>query len=310
MNKKLIISNIFLILLMLCTSVYAAINANLNLKGETSNLKAGDEFTVTLSLKDLTGITSGVDSIQGYINIDENVLEKITFDNIVKDSSDKIKIGSETVVAYDVNTLDTIEEYGLFFNDKVSGNDYKIVIDLKNKITTQDLVSIKFKLKSDVKVGDYSDVIKYEMFTVTEGVKGQSDNLSKSLGIKVVEKTFVNNVVNVITNKVNTVVNNVSNKVNTTTNKINTVINVTVNDNKVKNETNTNKYNTIANTNKINNVNNSVKLNVSISNKTDNTVSNKIIPAAGVTSTVLKVIIVMIIIGFAIYVKYKKYKQI
>jgi hypothetical protein len=56
MNKKLIISNVFLILLMICTSVYAAINANLNLKAQTSNLKAGDEFTVTLSLKDLDGL--------------------------------------------------------------------------------------------------------------------------------------------------------------------------------------------------------------------------------------------------------------
>ena len=110
MKKKLIIYNIFTAMIILCTSVYAAINANLNLKAQTSSLKAGDEFTVTLSLKDLTGITSGVDSIQGYINIDENVLEKISFNNIVKDSNDKVKIGSETVSVYDVNTLDTIED--------------------------------------------------------------------------------------------------------------------------------------------------------------------------------------------------------
>ena len=31
---------------------------------------------ITLSLKDLEGVADGVDSIQGYINIDENVLEK------------------------------------------------------------------------------------------------------------------------------------------------------------------------------------------------------------------------------------------
>ena len=289
MNKKLIISNIFLILLMLCTSVYAAINANLNLKTQTTTVEVGEEFTVTLSLKDLEGVTDGVDSIQGYINIDENVLEKISFDSIVKESN-KVKIGNETVSVYDVNTLDTIEDYGLFFNDKVEGNDYKIVIDLKNKVKTEDLVSIKFKVKQDIKAGNYSDIIKYEMFTITEGIIGQSVNLSKSLGINIINSTIDNTNTNV--NK------------NTNTNK-NTNKNTNINTNK---NTNINK-NTNTNTNKNVNIN---KNKVQISNKIDNTVTNKIIPAAGESTgiTLLKVIVVVTIVGFAIYVKNKKYKEI
>ena len=269
---------------MLCTSVYAAINANLNLKTKTTSLKAGDEFTVTLSLKDLEGIKSGVDSIQGYINIDENVLEKINFDSIVKEDG-KVIIGTEKVSAYDVNTLDTIEDTGLFFNDQIEENDYKIVIDLNKKITTEDLVSIKFKVKSNVNAGDYSNVIKYEMFTLTEGVTGQSANLSKSLGIKVVVPTE-NKVENKEENKVeNKAENKVENKA----------------ENKVENKANQNKNvnNKSANQNKY----------TKPSNK-DNTLTNKIIPAAGTSSIMLKVLVVIAIVVFAVYTKYKKYKEI
>ena len=322
MNKKLIVSNIFLILIMICTSVYAAINANLNLTSNKTSLKAGDEFTVTLSLKDLTGITSGVDSIQGYINIDENILEKISFDSIVKDSNDKIIIGSQEVKAYDVNTLDSIEEYGLFFNDTVSGNDYKIVLDLKNKVKTEDLVSIKFKVKSNVKAGDYSDVIKYEMFNLTEGVIGQSADLSESLGIKVITSTNTNtnkntNIKNNVVNK-NTAINNSVSNTNTKNNVVNknTATNNNVSNTNTKNNVvnkntagNTNKNTNVKNTatNKSNTKNNTVV----VKNTKDNSIINKIIPAAGEGNTiVLKLLTVVAIVGFVIYAKFKKYKEI
>ena len=47
-----------------------------------------------------------------------------------------------------------------------------------------------------------------------------------------------------------------------------------------------------------------------ISNTKDNTVANQKIPAAGITSTIMKIVVAMSIVGFVIYVKYKKYNQI
>ena len=300
MKKKVIMYNIFTAIVILCTSVYAAINANLNLNLESNKIQPGAEFEVTLSLKDLEQIT-GVDSVEGYINIDENVIENIDFSDIVKDENNQIKIGNQIVTVYDMNQTDSMPEYGVFFNGQpISENDCKIIIDLKEKVTTQDLLKIKFKVKNDVEEKTYDDVIKYEMFTITEGITSHGSNLSGSISIEVSDAVV--NVNNTVNNTINNTVNNTTkNTVNTITNNTtkNTVNNTTNNNKNIVNKAN-NTANKVVNTSK----------NVVGNNAKDNTLANKILPATGATSIIVKVIAVGLLLGFVVYSKYKKYKNI
>ena len=120
MNKKLIIYNIFTAMIILCTSVYAAVNANLKLSLSTNNLKAGDEFEVILSLKDLEEI-DGIDSIEGYINVNENVVEPISFDSIVKDKAGNV-LGNDVVLTTGMKLVVDDDEYTIVVKGDVNGD--------------------------------------------------------------------------------------------------------------------------------------------------------------------------------------------
>ena len=82
MKKKLIILLQLLIATVLIgTSVYAAINTTLVISTDVKTVKAGDEISVTIALKDVDS-AKAVDSITGYINYNETVFETGRCDSV------------------------------------------------------------------------------------------------------------------------------------------------------------------------------------------------------------------------------------
>ena len=155
MKKIQVMLSSVIILMLLSTSVFAAtITGNINLTASDTSVSAGDEFTVTLSLEDISTI-SGVDSINGYININEDVIEELTVDNIVTNENGEVEIDSRNVLPlYDaLDSGASSSDEGVTFNtNPSSGNgDYRLVIDLANAITADtDLITITFKVRDDV----------------------------------------------------------------------------------------------------------------------------------------------------------------
>ena len=93
MRRKLIAVYVFLIIMLFCNCVYATFDADLVLVYNKNKVKAGDTITVTLQVTKITGTDKGVENIEGYINIDENIFEPITANNIVTDADGKVVIG-------------------------------------------------------------------------------------------------------------------------------------------------------------------------------------------------------------------------
>ena len=305
MKRKLIIYNIFIVLVLICTSVYAATTAKLDLvtTPDSKQIKSGEKFTTKLSLKDFSTTTS-VDTISGYIDIDENTIEDITIDNIVKTSGNTVKIGNENLEVYDVANIEGIPEKGIFLmkdpaTDDDTKHDYKITIELsaENKISTDEIIKIEFKTKDNLKEDTYADVVKFVGFEATSGWTETVTIEDDSLSIKIVKDSVDNNTVNNNTVNNNTVNNNTVN--NNTANNNTTTTNNKVNNNAVNNNS----------TNK-NTTKNTVNTNKTPSNSKDNTLANKVLPATGATSIIIKIIAVGMILGFVVYVKYKKYKNI
>ena len=78
MKKKSIAVLSLLIIMLLCSSVYAAFDADFQLAYNKKEVKAGDTITVTLKVLNITGTDKGVENIEGYINVDENIIEPVT----------------------------------------------------------------------------------------------------------------------------------------------------------------------------------------------------------------------------------------
>ena len=161
-------------IILVCTSVYAAVTATIDVTPSSASVKRGDTVTVTLSLKDVDS-SKKVESVEGYINYNKNVIEPITVNSIQKNSDNTVTIGSERLKVEDL-TNKTVEEISLssayvaFNGNPRTDNDSRIVIDFENGLTSNtDLLKIDFKVKSDATLGVISDAIAYEMFVITAG---------------------------------------------------------------------------------------------------------------------------------------------
>lgn len=304
MKRNLIIYNIFIVLIILCTSVYAATTAKLNLTMTPDNtkLKSGEKLSVKLSLKDFDNDVS-VDTISGYIDINENIIEDLTISNIVRTNATNgtVKIGNEELEVYDVSKIgEGLPEKGIFLmkDPADAEHDYKITIELSsnNKIKTEDIIGIEFKTKDNLSEKTYEDVIKFVGFEATSGWTETVTIENKSTSIEIVAEKNTN------TNTSNTTNTNTTNTNTNNTNKANTNNNINTNKNTNKN-TNSNKA---TNTN----TKNTSTVNKIGTNTKDNTTSNKILPATGTTSIIVKIIAVGLLLGFIVYAKYKKYKNI
>ena len=195
MNKRKIAFLIMLMILsLLCVNVYATISGDISLTpSKTTELSAGESFTVTLSLSELSG-TTGIDSISGYINIDENVLEDLTISSIVTNSDGYVEIDDNNLLTvYDASEVSSSSsDCGVVLNTSpTSGKgDYRLVIDLAEAISSgTDLITITFEVKSDATSGTYEDAITYSSFVIYEGTSNKYAMDDKSIDITVVDET-------------------------------------------------------------------------------------------------------------------------
>ena len=286
-KNKLILLQLFIAFTLICTSVYAAISTTIGVSIDKSTIERGETVSVKLSLKDVDE-NQKVTSVEGYVNYNKDVIEPITVDSIEKDEENNVKIGNETLVVEDLtnanaNDISSSSAYIGFNGDPESENDSKIVIDFNNGITEDtDLITINFKVKSDATVGEIKDAISYSMFVITAGSE-QSEEITKSVTLTIKSAAAGDNNDD----------NNNQNK-NENTNK-NANKNINQNANRNSNS------NTNSNTNRNSNTN-------SAGNQDDNTVSG-ILPATG-AKVIIVPAIVLIILAIVSYNRYVKYKDI
>ena len=305
-KNKLIIMQIFIAFILICTSVYAT-SATLDISASATNVNKGDEVLVTLSLKDV-GDNEKIQSVEGYINYDKNIIETLTVDNIQKDSDNTVKIGNETLKVEDLtnadpNNIPTTSAYVAFNGKPVTENNAKIVIDFNNSVTSAtDLLKIKFKIKSDATTGEIKNAIQYSQFILTTE-SGQTEEITKSVNLTV---KAVNNDNNDNSDKNTNTNTNTDKNTNTNTNS-NTNKNTNANTNKNTNS-NTNK-NTNTNTNNNTNRNINKSTNKTNTTNTNTNTANKSLPAAGAKMIILPAL-VLIAVAYFNYVKYMKYKNI
>lgn len=307
MKKRQVVISVVIMLMLLCTSVYATISGNISLTSSAKDsISAGDEFTVTLSLNNIEG-NSGVTSISGYINVNENIFEKLTVDSIVTNSEGKVEINSNNVLdVYDSNDEEASSaDTGITFNSNpVSGNgDYRLVIDLENALTSDtDLVTITFKVKDNVAEGNYEDAISYTLFKIYSGTTDKADVISQSLdvnvGNEVIPEDPDNNPENVPDNRPE---NNVDNNIDEGNN-----INNNINDNNSNNIQDDNNNDDKNNSNPIDN--NQGQDGLGTNNGEDNTIAPGKLPNTGYKIIILP-IIVLLVAGFIFYKKYDKYSK-
>ena len=337
MNKKKVVLYIFLIFALLCTSVYATISGDISLSASKTTVSPGEELSVTLKITDVT-FKGGIDSIEGYINIDENVLEDLTLESIVTNNG-KVQIGENSLNVYDSNTDSVLPSKGVFFNTNPSRGegDCRLVINLNKAVPTDtDLVTLNFRVKNSVNNGTYEKAISYDLFVLFNEDTDKTEKVSKSLDVVVEAKSInevegnnntvnnttknevKNNTVNNTTKKEvknNTVNNTTKNEVkNTVKNTIKNEVKNTVNNttkNEVKNNTVNNttknevKNNTVKNTIKNQVKNNTVK-NTIKNNTVDNTVSKDRLPDTGYRIIIIPIVLIAIL-GLVFYSKYNKY---
>lgn len=295
MKRKLVLLQIFVVIIMLCTSVYAAVDTTIGTKVSSSTIVKGDIVEVTLTLK---GVNKKITNIEGYINYDKDVIEDLTFDSIVKNSENKVKIGDETLTIENANEGLSGSDVGITFTkDPIgsgAGNDTKIMINFSKGISTDsDLLTFKLKVKSDSKIGDIENAIQFTGFSVKGGDNNEdiASDLVQGITLTVKEKTN-NNQNNDKKDDDKKDDNKQDDKKDDTKN----------NDDKQEPVGAVNNNNTNKNTNK-NSSKNNTSLNASNTNTKDDTVSGKKLPATGA-----KVLVIPAIVLIAIaYITYNRY---
>ena len=206
MKKKILaLFEGFLAIALIINSVYAVVSSTINLTPSTTQLKRGDTFTVTLSVKDVDS-EKPITSIAGYINYDKNVFETITFDSIQKSSDGTVTIGEETLYVEDLTDKDISQMSDRIFfvgfnGNPTSGNQSRILIDLDRGIKADtDVLKVDFKVKSNATAGTIQNAIRYDLFVITAGSENSSE-ISKSIDVNVeVENSNNNNNANNNTN--------------------------------------------------------------------------------------------------------------
>ena len=294
---KLIILEAIVAMILLCTSVYAAINVNLSFRVTNRELNPGEEFKVRLTLNQIElENNKGITDIEGYINYNDDVIEEITAESITKNADGKVVVGEQVLDFEDLTDLDpdkissNLEGVVVFNGKPASGNDSKVIIGLKEPITTAtQVLEVTFKIKKDAKPGVVEDAVEYKLFEVAAGEE-KTETISQVIPVTVLgESDETDNTVNNTTN--NTVKNEVKNEIK----------------NEVKNEV---KNNTTKNT-----VNNTAKNTVTNSNtnktntNVDNTVASSTLPKTG-ASIIIVPIAGLIVVAYVAYNRYMKYKDV
>ena len=303
MNKKKVVLYIFLTLALICTSVYATISGDINLSASKDSVKSGEEIAVTLKITDVT-LADGIDSVEGYINIDENVLEELTVDTIVTENG-KVQIGEDLLTVYDSNTNSVLPSKGVFFNASPirDDGDYRLVISLSEAVPTDtELLTINFKVKDGVQEGTYQNAISYDLFVLFNEDTDKTEKVSESLNV-VVEADTNEDINNEVENNVeNEVSNDVENKVdNEVENEVKNEVKNEIK-NEVKNEIDNKVDNKVVN----NAAKNTVKNTITVNQSKDNTISQDRLPDTGYRIIIIPIVLIAIL-GLVFYSKYNKY---
>ena len=333
-KNKLILLQLVIAFVLICTSVYAAVTTTIDVSPSKTLVERGEVVTVTLSLKDVDS-NMKVESVEGYINYDENVIKAIDVDSIHKDQGNTVTIWNETLKVEDltnadINNMPSTESYVAFNGSPASGNKTRIVIDFKQGLTEDtELLKIDFEVKEDATTGSIENAISYSMFVITAGTE-ESVEITENidLTVKAVSTNDNNtNSENENTNTENENTNtenentNTDNNTNTDDENTNTENENTNTDNEntnVSNEntntdndnTNVNNENTNAADNTNSNTNKNTNKNTNNSgNTSDNTTSGSKLPATGAKLLVIPAIILSVV-AYISYDKYMKYKGI
>ena len=195
MKKRQIVLHVvvtmLIVLMLFSTNAYATIQSELGFKltADDNIFYPGEEFILTVGLKNLEA-AQGIKSIEGYIDIDESVLEPLSVNSIVKDANGKVQIGANnSLEVYDASNISSATEKGIILNtNPVSKKgDYKLVINLENSISSDtDLVGIRFKIKDNIAAKEYQSVMTYKLFNIFSDDAGEKLELPQvSYGIKI-----------------------------------------------------------------------------------------------------------------------------
>ena len=321
MKRKLLLVYVLMAFVLLCTNVYAMVTAELNLVANKTAVKPGEDVIVTVELNNLS---APVASVEGYINIDENVLESISSNMVVTNSDGKIEINEKNKLSFAFNPTALNADYDVIFNTNASatrGNDVFFVMDFAENITSNaEIMKLKYKVKEGTADADIANAVKLDCVVVYSD-NDRSGELNESLTIKVSAAASegsgsgAENENNAGTNENTSGEGNTAGNTNTNTNTNTNNTNTNTN-NTNTNNANTNTNNTNTNTNRNTNTNNTNRTNTNTNtNKTtntntkDNTVSGTTMPAAGLRTVMIPMIIFMVL-AYVSYTKYVSYKDV
>ena len=311
MKKKLIILLQLLIATVLIgTSVYAAINTTLAISTDVKTVKAGDEISVTMALKDVDS-AKAVDSITGYINYNEAVFETVTVNSIVKDTDGTVTIGDDKLPVEDLTNRDsmtsTTHYVGFNGNPSSSENDIKIVIHPRKGISTNaNLLTIKFKVKSDATIGEIKEAIKYDSFSIIaedEKVSGISEKIDI-----VIQQVAGSNNDGSGNGAGDNGSGNPSDGGQGSGNGGNGADAGTGNGDNAGNNDDKKQPTNNPNSNTNTNTNTNTKVSGAGTNTVDNTIAGTVIPAAGAKVVIIPAII-LILCAYVFYNRYMQYKE-
>ena len=294
MKRKLLLVYVLMAFVLLCTNVYAMVTAELNLVANKSAVKPGEDVIVTVELKNLS---AAVSSVEGYINIDENVLESISSNMVVTNSDGKIEVNENNKLSFAFNPTSLNADCDVIFNTNSSatrGNDVFFVMDFAKDITeNSEIMQLKYKVKEGTADADIANAVKLDcvvLYSSNDKSGELSDNITIKVSAAASEGNGSGNENNAGTNE------NTSGEENT---------NTPAEGNTNTNNTNTN---TNTNTNRNTNTNNTNKTNTNTNTK-DNTVSGTKIPAAGLRTVMIPMIIFMVL-AYVSYTKYVSYRDV
>ncbi len=306
MKKKILVLYVFIALVLVCTNAYAAITMNVGLTADKTSVKPGEELVVTVDVKN---ISKEISSIEGYINIDENILKDINKDTIVsKDGKIEIKSGDKVTnkLSYAFNPTSTNADYDVVFNTKkenIENNDCFFVMDFNDAIKeNSDLLKLKLQVKESATINEIKEAIKVDFIVAYSADEAEkSEPVSAALDIKVVKDETQKPAEDDKDNNNGQDNNGGNNNNNNNNNNDN-------NNDKDKDKNQNKNTNTNQNTNRNTNTNTNGNR-VANNTNTDGTIAGTKIPAAG-AGMILIPITILAILAYISYNKYIKYKDI
>lgn len=192
MKRKLLIVYVFVAFVLLCTNVYAALTMDLSLVPESEKVKQGSDLVIAVKLNN---VSAPIASIEGYINVDENVLEPISSDMIKGDTIEVKSNGTKvSSLDYKFNPTSADADYDVIFNTNksaIENNDCFFIMDLRKNIQGNcDIMTLNFKVKEDATVSQATQAVKFKVSSAVSAAdtKDKVTDLSANLSFEVLDK--------------------------------------------------------------------------------------------------------------------------